>query len=305
MNLPEVAVAVVRSRAVTTVARRLTRGRLRIVAYHGVPDAARFAEQMEYLVEEFTPVDEQAVIAAVCHGVDLPDGAVWVTFDDGDPTVVNNGLDTMVRLGISATMYICPGLIEGDEPFWWRVTDWAYVEHPDLARSIAGAEDLTEFVKLIDDAQRREIVADLLGEIERPLPPEWRQLSVLELAKWNDAGMALGNHSWDHPCLDQCSSTDQQAQIRRTHDWLCETMGRSPRTFAYPNGNFSSVVDAVIAELGYDIGVLYDNSLTDLEASPLQLSRLMLEADQPVERLIGVLSGAQPALSALTARIRR
>lgn len=306
MNAYDMALSVLRSAPVTALARRLTHSKLRILAYHGVGDPAGFASQMAYLVEHFTPVDERAVADAVHQGAPLPENAAWVTFDDGDPTVVVNGLPALERFGVPATMFVCPGLIETGAPFWWRVTHWASEHRPDTATRIAGRADaLTEFVKTIDDDRRRDIVDQLLSEMAEAAPQSWRQLSSAELDRWTSAGMALGNHSWDHPCLDRCAADAQRRQISDTHDWLCERLGTPPLTFAYPNGNFSPVVDAQLRELGYALGSLYDNRLTELDGSPLQLSRLRFEADQPPERLAGVLSGAQPALAGVVKRLRR
>lgn len=305
MSSRDLAVSLLRSAPVTAVSRLITRGRLRILAYHGVPDADLFAAQMEYVARKFTPVDEVAVADAIRRGAPLPPGAAWVTFDDGDPSVVVNGLPTLARLGIPATMFVCPGLIESGMPFWWRVTEWASEHMPDEVAAVAPiGEDLTEHCKLLSDGRRRLIVDQMLGHMTEPPPPEWRQLDRGELAAWTDAGMALGNHTWDHPCLDQCSEVVQRAQVRDTHEWLGDHLGRPPVSFAYPNGNFSAVVDAEVADLGYDLGVLYDNKLTPLDSAPLQLSRVMLEADQPAERLIGVLSGAQPVARAIREALR-
>lgn len=305
MSAESLAISLMRSSPVTAVARLVTGRRLRILAYHGVPDAAAFATQMEYLASKYNPVHEDDVAAATRGEQALPRRAAWVTFDDGDPTVVNNGLPTLERLEIPATMFVCPGLIETGTPFWWRVTDWAMAHRPEKVTDFAPHADLTEYVKTVSDGRRREIVNTLLADAAQPLPADWRQLSDAELGAWTDAGMALGNHSWDHPCLDQCAPDAQRDQVRRTHDWLTAHLGRPPRSFAYPNGNFSEVVDAEVADLGYELGVLYDNRLTDLSAPKLQLSRVMLEADQPAERLAGVLSGAQPALRALVTRLGR
>lgn len=305
MTAQTAAISVLRSAPVTGMARLLTRGRLRILAYHGVPDADLFAAQMEYLVATYTPVHEDDVGASIRGERKLPHGAAWVTFDDGDPSVVQNGLPTLTRLGVPATMFVCPGLIETDVPFWWRLTDWAMEHLPEKTTTFAPDGDLTEYVKTVTDGRRREIVKALLADAARPLPTSWRQLSEAELAAWVEAGMALGNHSWDHPCLDQCSPDAQREQIRSTHEWLADHLGRAPRSFAYPNGNFSEVVDAELSDLGYELGLLYDNRLADMTDPPLQLSRVMLEADQPAERLIGVLSGAQPAMRALASRLGR
>ncbi len=303
MTAYELALSILRSGPVTALARRLSRGRLRILAYHGVPDPDRFAEQMEYLAGNYAPVGEGDVVAALAGVSELPDGAAWVTFDDGDPSVVANGLPTLVRLGIPATMFVCPGLIESGEPFWWRVTDHAPERALAACRAagvtVTGA-DPTAALKLVDDERRRQVVAELLGELdglEGSAPPDWRQLDDGELDRWLGAGMALGNHSWDHPCLDRCSPAEQVDQVRRADEWLTVCLGAPPRSFAYPNGNFSEVVDGELRALSYDVGLLYDNRLTDLDSLPsLQLSRLMLEADQPAARLVGVLSGAQPAI---------
>lgn len=305
MSLGDIAKAIMRSAPVTAVSRTLTRGRLRILAYHGVPDADRFAEQMEYVARAFTPVHEDQVIAAIHEQQPLPKGAAWVTFDDGDPSVVTNGLAPLERLGIPATMFVCPGLIQSGDPFWWRVTEWVTEHAPEAGADFAEPAELTEYGKVITDGRRREMVATLMGRIPHPLPDTWRQLNDADLRRWTGAGMALGNHSWDHPCLDQCGPSAQVDQIRRAHEWLTDWSGRPPRSFAYPNGNFSEPVDQAIRDLGYDVAVMYDNSLTSLDTDPLRLSRVMLEADQPPERLVGVLSGAQPALTGFAGRIRR
>ena len=305
MSGRDVAVSLLRSGPVTAVSRLITRGRLRILAYHGVPDADLFAAQMEYLARKFTPVDEATVADAIRRGGKLPSGAAWVTFDDGDPSVVINGLPTLERLGIPATMFVCPGLIESGQPFWWRVTEWATEHMPERAAAVAPtAEELTEHCKLLSDGRRRLIVDQMLEQMSEPTPADWRQLNADELAAWTGAGMALGNHTWDHPCLDQCNDDAQRDQIRSAHEWLTDHLGRPPISFAYPNGNFSPIVDAEVDALGYELGVLYDNKLTPLDSEPLQLSRVMLEADQPAERLIGVLSGAQPVARAIRESIR-
>lgn len=307
MSAYDAALSLLRSAPVTAVARRLTHSKLRILAYHGVGDAKGFAAQMAYLVEHFTPVDEAAVVAAVCDGAALPDDAAWVTFDDGDPSVVQNGLPALQQYAVPATMFVCPGLIESGDPFWWRVTHWTTDNRPARAGAIAGgnADALTEFVKTIDDVDRRAVVDELREEMHEDLPAAWRQLSDAELDRWTSAGMALGNHSWDHPCLDMCTADDQRRQISDTDAWLRRRLGDAPLTFAYPNGNFSPIVDAHLTELGYSIAALYDNRLTALDSPPLQLSRLRFEADQPPERLAGVLSGAQPALAGVVNRFRR
>ena len=61
----------------------LTRDRLRVLAYHGVPDQVAFSRQLDYLRRRYVLVSGADVIAA-CRGLgELPGRAVWITFDDG------------------------------------------------------------------------------------------------------------------------------------------------------------------------------------------------------------------------------
>lgn len=261
---------------------------------------------MEHLVERYVPVGEAEVLAAVTGGAALPHHAVWVTFDDGDPSVVTNGLPTLTRLGIQATMFVCPGLIASGEPFWWRLSDGV---EPATAQSVRdqvaaaseldvdlGGLEITEALKLVDDRTRRKIIGDLASGSEPSDKDDWRQLDSEEIDRWRAAGMSLGNHSWDHPCLDQCDPEEQVRQIRDAHAWLFELLGEGPRSFAYPNGNHSRVVEEVLVDLGYELAVLHDNRIATSTAEPLMLSRLRVEADEPTDRLASVASGAQATL---------
>ena len=93
---------------------------LRVVAYHRVPDQAAFERQVAYVADAYEPVGEDQVRAALAGERPLPERAVWLTFDDGDPTVVDVGLPVLARHGVPATIYVCPGLIEAGAAPWWR-----------------------------------------------------------------------------------------------------------------------------------------------------------------------------------------
>jgi len=69
---------------------------LQIISYHYVRDLQNskfpkikgldtkiFQQQLDYLQSEFHIVTTEQVIASLMTGIDLPDGATWLTFDDG------------------------------------------------------------------------------------------------------------------------------------------------------------------------------------------------------------------------------
>lgn len=282
---------------VVGAARRRWADRLRVVDFHDITDADRFDAQMAYIAERYHPVDEQQVRAAMTGGDPLPAGAIWVTFDDGNPTVVEVGIEVLARHGVRATFYVCPGLIEAKEPPWWELV---------LAAGEVGAgaeldgrrlqgQDLVRALKVRPDEDRRRVVGELrpIG-LEQLDPARW-VLDREALDRWVDAGHRVGNHTWDHPCLDRCSPSEQASQILRAHDWLVHELPGHRPSFAYPNGDHTDHAEAVLADLGYDLALLSDHQLADPAGDGLRCSRLRLDASAPLGRARAVFSGAHSA----------
>ena len=199
---------------------------------------------MARVSDHFTPVGPHEVVAALDGGAALPHDAVWVTFDDGDASVVDHGLPALLEHAVPATMFVCPGLVNSQEPFWWEIADRAV--DVGLDRSVAPPEglSLTTWLKQVPDGERRAIVKACSADVYAARRAAGgRRLGGADLDAWQAAGHTLGNHSWDHPCLDRCPDDEQVAQIRRAHDWLTGTGRMDLALFAYPNGNRTPTVE--------------------------------------------------------------
>ena len=69
------------------------------------------------------------------------------------------------------------------------------------------------------------------------------------------------------------------------------------RLFAYPNGDWTPDSERVLAELDYDLALLFDHRLADVaEANPLRVSRVRLDTDASVGRARAILSGGHSML---------
>lgn len=268
-------------RSLTTVATALSPAPLRILAYHEIRDVDGFCRQMEHLTSRYHPVGSSDVIGWL-EGGELPTRAVWVTFDDGDPTVVELGLPVLERHRVPATMFVCPGLVDTNRPFWWQV-----VEQFD-PREVARLKMVPDDVRA---ARTEEIALRLQERDGRPFTRA--QLSSSQLDRWLDTGRDLGNHTWDHPLLDRCSPEEQSRQIRMAHEWLDRRVGGGQLLFAYPNGNTSAAADSVLEELGYRVAVLFDHRIAR-SAEGARLSRLRTNADGDTARFRAVVSGVHP-----------
>lgn len=287
--------------------RRLRPG-LRIVAYHGVDDPEALDAQLATFARHHRFVSAAEVGAALRGDGTLPPGALWLTFDDADPSVVRAGLPVLAARAVPATLYVCPGLLDPPAAPWWAVVEAA--GRRGRGAEVAGAHrrgtDLVRALKGVPDPVRRQVVADLAAVAD---PPAVAPTTPAEVRAWLDAGLEVGNHTWDHPCLDRCTAEDQTEQVVRAHRWMEEHLGAAPRTFAYPNGDRTPHVAALAADLGYETVLLFDHAVARVRPGGRELSRLRLDAADPPPRARAVVSGAHSdvwgAGRAVAGRLRR
>jgi len=298
VNVPEVPILhrLLGARPLEPLARWATGDRLRVLAYHRVGDGDRFEDHVRHLVRRYRPVSAADVAGAVHGRAALPDRAVWITFDDGCVDVVRTGLDILTRRSVPATAFVCPGLIEAGAPYWWDV----------VVEALGPVDGPSAVLRLqrTPDADRRREVAVLLAD--RPAEAAvGEQLRPDEVRRWAASGLEVGNHTWDHPALDQCDDGAVEDQIRRAHDWLADLLGTPTRWFAYPNGHAPPAARRVFRELGYELAVAYDHRLAARRPDPLSLSRLAVEGDDDPARLRSVVAGLQPTLLGAARRALR
>ncbi|HJQ77237.1 MAG TPA: polysaccharide deacetylase family protein [Acidimicrobiia bacterium] len=267
---------------------------LRILAYHDVPNADLFESHLSYLASKFE------VVAGPTLDTRSGRPPVWITFDDGDPSIIDHALGALRQRGMSATAFVCPGIIDTDEPFWWQVvTDAAKIGLKVGGRRVGEAE--VNSLKTMCDEMRRSRVAEI-GEqmvVGTGTTVRRRQLTVEELRAWIGSGCTLGNHSWDHPLLDRCTPDVQRDQIESAHDWFPDNGFERPNWFAYPNGNATEVARTHLAALGYEAALLFDHRLTPLNGR-FDLSRIRVNGTDSLNEFISKVSGIHP----VTARLR-
>lgn len=281
---------------VQVAALRSSRTRLRVLAYHGVHDGRSFAAQMDWLRDHATFVSLEQVRAAVVEGQGLPEHPVLVTFDDGDRSVLDTATPILRDREIPCVAFVIAGLIDTDLPCWW-------VEAERLHRlqrlSDSDVPMLVRDLKRVPDAERQRAlqqVRDLHPPVRTP------QLKSEELRRLERAGMAIGNHTLTHPCLDMCEDEVLRAEIRRAHEKLSEVLGHEPMAFAYPNGNWDARVRDVVREAGYPMAFVFDHRLVSRRADPLLISRLRVDAGTSLDRFRIIVSGLHPYLHMLRGR---
>lgn len=160
-------------------------------------------------------------------------------------------------------------------------------------------------LKRLPDEERRILVAKVAEEItvRTGAKPARRQLTTQQLRRWAEAGHQVGNHTWDHPCLDRCAEPEQVRQVHTAAEWLDGELPDGNLVFAYPNGNWASAAEVELRRLGVRVGLRFDHRLTRISEPPLRWSRLRIDADAPLERFRAVLSGAHSGLFSTAQRV--
>lgn len=272
--------------------------RVRVLAYHDVADAARFEGHLRHLSSHWSPVSGGDV-AAAWQGGPLPKRAVWVTFDDAYPSVIERALPLLCHYEVPATLFVCPGYVDTTTPHWWDILAQgaaAGCVRDGLGRPESSMSVLAR-AKSLPDNERRGLVEQVAADLTAStgMAPRQPHPTSADLQAWTAAGHELGNHTWDHPCLDRCDAETQREQIGRAHEWLLERFPAATRSFAYPNGNVTVTAKATLRELGYHLAAAFDHRIASLHGDPLCLSRLRVEGKAEAERFRSIVSGAHSA----------
>jgi CelD/BcsL family acetyltransferase involved in cellulose biosynthesis/peptidoglycan/xylan/chitin deacetylase (PgdA/CDA1 family)/SAM-dependent methyltransferase len=262
----------------------------RTVAFHGVASSADFERNLLILLRHYEPV------RAADRSSSERRRPLVITFDDGHASTVERALPVLVRHRVPAVMFVCPDFVESDGIYWWDV-----VEHAEslghgkaIAPDADPARPLVTQLKQVSDEVRRDAVAKALELVCGTVPRNAARRTQLD--QWLESGMDLGNHTWDHPCLDKCDDASQRWQVTEAHRWLSEFIGAPPRLFAYPNGDWSMAAEEALVGLGYDSAFLFDHRVERRDGDPLRRSRLRLDADADPVRVRAIASGAHPAV---------
>ncbi len=276
--------------------------RLVVLAYHRVEAPARFEQHLDYIGRALHPVSVGEVLGAIAGRGGLPRHAVLITFDDGHRSVFETARPLLRARGMPAAVYVIAGLLGTDAPPWFTEAE-RLAERGGTARGVPAATPaaLVRALKRVPDAARQQALADLRRTARGPAPAE-PQLCRSELPMLEADGIAVGNHTLTHPCLNRCPESKVRHEIAESHRLLTDALGHAPRSFAYPNGDEDARVVRAVADCGYEAAFLFDHRLSPVPPPhPLRISRVRIDADAPLDRLRVITSGLHSAVFHATA----
>ena len=289
--------------------------RLVVFAWHNVaptwfapwaPDAGRrgLARQLAVVRRAFRVLPLSRALHALHAGLPLPPRAAALTFDDGYRDNLEVAAPLLARLGLPATFFLVPSLLDGG-PAWWETAGWAFgqstrshLRWDGVPWSLDGpvsrrnaAERACERLKDRDEAARRRSVAELTALLECPREPadglflDWdaaRRLARLP-------GVEIGSHSRDHAILSRESGSSQREDLAEARRALESRLGVECPALAYPNGtaeDYDRWTIAAARAAGHRWALTTRAGVNRPGTPPYELRRVMLAAADGVPGLM-------------------
>lgn len=230
-----------------------------------------FVRQMQFLRAHYDIVSLDEAFAD--DGARSGRPRAVVTFDDGDTGLFDGVLPLVEDLRIPVTLYIATGEIESGQPYWFDTVMNALQAEGAFTIDLAAAglpvwrvgRDLGParwaLISQILETLKRAPPADLpalTSAVIAQAPPcregRFKPLQPLSIAQLKELAksdwITIAAHSHCHSLLDRIPSADARASVRRSRRLLEDWTGRPVRHFAYPNGNHTAAVQAIVSDAG-------------------------------------------------------
>ena len=281
--------------------RVLAKNPLTILCYHtlsadqGGPDAwtaLRVSDFRAQLAELRKTYD----IVSLDEGMEPAPGSrprAVVTFDDGDRGLFDHLFPLLQDDPVPVTIYVATAQIETGQPYWFdkvinacRGPGRFEIDLTDAGLGPWVLDGAGEPRWLVQSAlhsrlkqvapETREALADRIAAAAPDLPgPSLGPTSVAQLqALAALPHVTIGAHSHCHNLLDQISLEEVQTSLDRNCALLKDWTGCEIRHFAYPNGNHTAALRALVKNMGFASATVLDNALAWPGADPFALSRL-------------------------------
>ncbi len=279
------------------VTRYLYRNRLRVLAYHGVPDPVPFEKQLRHLKAKYSIIGiSQLHDYLYCkeEAFSLPKYPLLLTFDDGIYNLKENGLPLLKKYEIPACVFVVTEAINSNQEFWW---DTLARKKAQEGKGQAEIKSYLNSLKKVPNRERRKVK-------EKTMPVYGKQLTSEDLHNFEDSNIEIGNHSHTHPMFDKCETEEIISELdnskRCFKDWQVGIF----EYFAYPNGNHSVRAEKILKEYSVKLAFLFEHKINEKNINPLRIARIAANSYMSLPELKAKVSGAHPTYTYLVARLK-
>jgi peptidoglycan/xylan/chitin deacetylase (PgdA/CDA1 family) len=237
----------------------------RILMLHGVDEVvlpvAAFETGLAWLAERFRIVPLHEMATSIAEGRDPGRGGeLALTFDDGLRNQVDLAYPVLKRLGLPATFFVCPELIESRRWIWnqearSRLHSLTPAALAGFARAcgapVADVEAMVKRMKVLPLADRireeEQLRATSPDFVPSPLEKQrFEPLSWDDLDRLDPSLITIGSHTLSHPILPSLDDATLAFELTQSRQILEKRLARTVDLFCYPNGDSDRRVRAAV-----------------------------------------------------------
>ncbi|OIQ74743.1 polysaccharide deacetylase [mine drainage metagenome] len=274
----------------------LRRPARRIIMLHGVGGAdlpaADFKAGLVWLSRHFRVVPLSTMMNDIAANKPQPAaGEVAITFDDGLRNQLRVAFPILEELGIPATIFVCPGLIDSHQWLWnhevrarlRRLSDPARDELARLLGAPSGQiESMIGWLKgqVIDQRMAAEQTIRDATPNFRPTHTEHEACDLMsweELALFDPEQITIGSHTVTHPILPTLDDMQLRHELQQSRHMIETKLGREADLFCYPNGSNDARVRNAVAQI-YGAAVTTEEGIVPTNADLFAIPRIAASA---------------------------
>lgn len=264
--------------------------RLRVLAFHDVPDKIAFHKQIKYLSAKYNIISIDDLKSHLENNkCKLPSHPLLITFDDGDYSFIENGFSVLKKNRVPACLFIITGLINTKKMLWTKLISETYRSQGKSENEIRQRKS---YLKSIDNKKREELLASN-PQITDP------QLTAknLKLLKCNN--IYIGNHSHTHPMFNKCCPAEIQFELDTSKLSFENWKITGYDIFAYPNGNFDNTSELLLKKNDIKLAFLFNHKINPSIINPYRISRIKANSNMSVNELKVKVSGLHSLIQKL------
>lgn len=235
-----------------------------------------FQELAAYVSRRFDIVDASGSMSSP----DSDKPRIAFTFDDGWHDNYAHAFPVACSFGISMTIFVCPGLVGRNSPFWQELV----VASIRSIRPVAREEEIEAVIEKMKAStpESREIVIAALPLPSRNQPgsedPD-RTLTWAEITEMDACGVAFGAHTQTHQILTMVPESVARSEIGDSKANIERALKKPCRLFAYPNGNHSTATRRFVSEAGFSRAFTTERGAWTTASDPLAIPRMIVSED--------------------------
>ena len=240
--------------------------------YPVVP-VAQFAEAIEFIHAQYTPLEYHQLHAHYTQGKSLPSNAAHLSFDDGFSECYSVVRPLLLKKKIPCTFFVATDWVDNQAMFYRNKISLC-IEHTNFPTfNLQQLKNFAAEIETVEDGvlwlKELRISDDvLIDEICRVLGVDWEvflrevqpYLTREQIRQMHADGFTIGAHTRSHPKLRGLDAAEIEAQIVDSCRIVQEITGQAIVPFSFPHSAFG-IPRQLLADIRTHhpfIGLLFD-----------------------------------------------